>query len=562
MYWHRSHLSKIWDKEYKDLDYISNNQIAGKVFDKKPFPEWLQNIENMVDYRNIVLSAHLLVRGDIIPKHRELFENYYPDIEKNIRKIYTIIVMLEDWKSGHYLEINNAVISNWKAGTYFLCNSDVPFSIANVGTDNFYFLKMTGASTTIKDVVESIHWFNFPDIESKKESFTPQFSYKLQSYTNIKNPHFVFMSDGYIRDLDDITHNQTTIAHLNKTGIDIFLHKPLCGYYLNRPNIFENGETKHTQWNYSEFSHTDDPNNIRAEELDSILNYVIRNNLTKVNVHTCEYNSKIFYPFYKNKINILTNNTAIITGALPPVQNTTLTADFSKKFICINWRHTPHRHLTAAYVCQLSSHLSWYFVSDIVHLEKEIWYNIENWRKTDPDLYQKIIDGIKFLNENSPYCLDLPSRNAAKITHSYYKQILPDVRHLSETNVITQSHKLENFYKEVFCDVVTESRFAQPTGFISERTLIPMVFKKPFIMIGPPHTLKYLKQLGFKTFDQIWDESYDDIEDHELRLKTIFKILDDINECKIEFLKEIYMNASDILEHNYNRTLELLGRNK
>ena len=51
------------------------------------------------------------------------------------------------------------------------------------------------------------------------------------------------------------------------------------------------------------------------------------------------------------------------------------------------------------------------------------------------------------------------------------------------------------------------------TIFISEKTWKPIMVGHPFIMVGNKNNLKFLKDLGYKTFDKWIDESYDDIED-------------------------------------------------
>jgi len=77
---------------------------------------------------------------------------------------------------------------------------------------------------------------------------------------------------------------------------------------------------------------------------------------------------------------------------------------------------------------------------------------------------------------------------------------------------------LKIFYNDCFVDIVTESRYAQPTGNYSEKVYQPMFHKKPFVLVAPPHTLRYLKEQGFKTFDKFWDESYDKEENHQERI--------------------------------------------
>ena len=57
-----------------------------------------------------------------------------------------------------------------------------------------------------------------------------------------------------------------------------------------------------------------------------------------------------------------------------------------------------------------------------------------------------------------------------------------------------------------------------PYPLITEKTFRPIAFKQLFIIIGQKHSLKKLKEKGYKTFSPNIDESYDDIEDNDLRL--------------------------------------------
>jgi hypothetical protein len=45
----------------------------------------------------------------------------------------------------------------------------------------------------------------------------------------------------------------------------------------------------------------------------------------------------------------------------------------------------------------------------------------------------------------------------------------------------------------------------------------------PFLIVATPHFLKYLRELGFHTYGDLWDESYDEELDY---IKRIDKIVD------------------------------------
>jgi hypothetical protein len=79
----------------------------------------------------------------------------------------------------------------------------------------------------------------------------------------------------------------------------------------------------------------------------------------------------------------------------------------------------------------------------------------------------------------------------------------------------------------------------------------------PFVIAGSPHCLKYLKELGFKTFDRWWDESYDQEEDHEKRILKILEVVDYIDSLSIESLKLMHNEMLEVLNHNYQNFMSI-----
>jgi hypothetical protein len=77
-----------------------------------------------------------------------------------------------------------------------------------------------------------------------------------------------------------------------------------------------------------------------------------------------------------------------------------------------------------------------------------------------------------------------------------------------------------------------------------------MQYQKPFIVVGPPKTLEYIRSLGFKTFNEFWDESYDDELNHGERLAKIFDLLEYFVNMPIEDLRVMYDKMRLTVEHN------------
>jgi hypothetical protein len=94
---------------------------------------------------------------------------------------------------------------------------------------------------------------------------------------------------------------------------------------------------------------------------------------------------------------------------------------------------------------------------------------------------------------------------------------------------------------------------------VSEKIFKPLAFKHPFITFGSYETLKYLKQQGFETFDNLWDESYDNIASDDDRHQKVSEIvinatklyttstqLDRITEQKLEHNSQTFYNIPKV----------------
>ena len=103
--------------------------------------------------------------------------------------------------------------------------------------------------------------------------------------------------------------------------------------------------------------------------------------------------------------------------------------------------------------------------------------------------------------------------------------------------------------------ITTETLFSSDAHnlFLTEKTFKPIALSMPFIVIGNPYILKRLRNLGYKTFDTLWDESYDEEFDCHKRMEKIVKLVEDISsKYTTEQLFELIEQNKYILEHNYN----------
>lgn len=124
---------------------------------------------------------------------------------------------------------------------------------------------------------------------------------------------------------------------------------------------------------------------------------------------------------------------------------------------------------------------------------------------------------------------------------------------VGEANAPMRSSQLDLFSEcsRSLLYLVTETVATGRRNHLTEKTFKPIALNMPFILVGTAHSLAYLKNYGFRTFGDIWDETYDDIEDDEVRYSTIARTLRDIDELPVRCRQRLLREAQAVCEHNY-----------
>jgi hypothetical protein len=157
----------FWDDEFKSLDYIYEpfndpesvntwisqgyqSKITGAMADMRHrLPTWSNNfikIYNEMGWKDIGLSFYKMTTGTVMPVHGDVYKKYIEvfNLKGQEHTIRRAIVLLEEWKSGHYLEVQGQAIVNWPAGQVVEWEYDVPHMAANIGLEPRYTLQITG----------------------------------------------------------------------------------------------------------------------------------------------------------------------------------------------------------------------------------------------------------------------------------------------------------------------------------------------------------------------------------------------------------------------------------
>jgi hypothetical protein len=64
--------------------------------------------------------------------------------------------------------------------------------------------------------------------------------------------------------------------------------------------------------------------------------------------------------------------------------------------------------------------------------------------------------------------------------------------------------------------------------------------------------LQYLRDYGFKTFGQWWDEGYDSIEDPAERMQAVADVVNGIGNMSLPELEKLRTSMQPVLDYNYN----------
>jgi len=113
-------------------------------------------------------------------------------------------------------------------------------------------------------------------------------------------------------------------------------------------------------------------------------------------------------------------------------------------------------------------------------------------------------------------------------------------------------------FENTFVSLVTET--LENSIFMSEKTFKPILVMHPFIILSGKGHLSELQNLGFKTFNNFWNEDYDQESDLILRIRKITKILLYLKNLSKQDLYKMRTAMNDILL--YNRQLLLSYINK
>ena len=105
-------------------------------------------------------------------------------------------------------------------------------------------------------------------------------------------------------------------------------------------------------------------------------------------------------------------------------------------------------------------------------------------------------------------------------------------------------------YESTDIEVILETLFDDDRLHLTEKSLRPIACGQPFILAGTYGSLEYLRSYGFKTFNNIWNEQYDNIEDPQERLVAIADLMKTISNWSLKEKSSNLAKAQAITDYN------------
>lgn len=158
----QGHIEPDWTDAYKQFEYTrqpikqseidiwrewgyNHNEFSGVMYGgKNPMPDWVYRVAEHLGLQNPGFVFYKMSCMEVMPNHEDHFETYCRVFGVERSDVYRGLVMLEDWKSGHYLEMAGKAYVNWSAGDYYVWSSDVIHAASNIGPEPRWTLQITG----------------------------------------------------------------------------------------------------------------------------------------------------------------------------------------------------------------------------------------------------------------------------------------------------------------------------------------------------------------------------------------------------------------------------------
>ena len=139
----------------------------------------------------------------------------------------------------------------------------------------------------------------------------------------------------------------------------------------------------------------------------------------------------------------------------------------------------------------------------------------------------------------------------------YFKPIVLKLTDSFDSINITPNNifAIPSEYNQSFAQLVSESN--TNCIFMTEKTVIPLLVGKPFLVATAPGYHTFLQGLGFELYTEIFDYSFDNEQDQEKRFEMILDNFTKLCSLPLKDLPEHYKKIEDKLKYNQQHAMLL-----
>lgn len=143
----------------------------------------------------------------------------------------------------------------------------------------------------------------------------------------------------------------------------------------------------------------------------------------------------------------------------------------------------------------------------------------------------------------------LPDSHSIEYFEKFYNSWKPMYMKYEDENYKMFEGNITHFRLSYF-SLITETEFDEETLYITEKTFKVINHYHPFILFGSPGTLERLRCMGYQTFPELFDESYDKELDTKTRMGMIIEQIQKFSSLSQEEKAKKLIKIKPKLIHN------------
>lgn len=189
-------------------------------------------------------------------------------------------------------------------------------------------------------------------------------------------------------------------------------------------------------------------------------------------------------------------------------------------------------------------------------LDQSLWTNLQSSTGENRHINLNMPYGVNLMYPDFPIKL-LPKEYEVSAYQENLNKPIPLGGEFIKSQIFGNDwgevHLKPEVYIDTYFSLVTETVFSYPYSFRTEKIAKPLAIGHPWIAVANAGYYRDIKNLGFKTFGHLIDESFDTIDDDQSRIERITDVVEDL--CKQD-LPAFLAAAEEVCKYNQEHLKE------